>query len=76
MQVHGVLWPSPMSKAYVVGQLQLQHCTAGVLAAVAAEIPVIALTVGHPRAKLEMAGATHILDDWFELAELVKSTQV
>jgi phosphoglycolate phosphatase-like HAD superfamily hydrolase len=51
-------------------------CTpAGVQAAVAAEIPVIALTVGHPRAKLEKAGATHILDDWFELAELVKSTQ-
>lgn len=44
-------------------------------AAVAGEVPVIALTVGHPRAKLEKAGATHIVDDWFELAELVKKTQ-
>lgn len=47
----------------------------GIQAAVAAEIPVIALTVGHPRAKLEAAGATHTLDDWFQLAVLVQKTQ-
>lgn len=55
--------------------LQATRLPAGIQAAVAGDIPVIALTVGHPRAKLEAAKATHVLDNWFELAELVKSTQ-
>ncbi len=48
---------------------------AGIQAAVAGDIPVIALTVGHPRAKLEAAGATHVLDNFGELFDLVKKTQ-
>ncbi len=51
------------------------HMCTGIKAAVAGEIPVIALTVGHPRAKLEAAGATHVLDNFGELSDLVKKTQ-
>jgi len=42
---------------------------------VAGNIPVIALTVGHPRHRLEAAGATHIVDTFWEVAELVKKSQ-
>lgn len=49
--------------------------SAGIQAAVAGDIPVIALTVGHPRAKLEAVGATHVLDNFGQLFDLVKKTQ-
>lgn len=41
----------------------------------AGNIPVIALTVGHPRAKLEAAGATHTVDSFWEVAKLVQQSQ-
>ena len=47
----------------------------GVRSAVAGNIPVIALTVGHPRAKLEAAGATHTVDSFWEVAKLVRESQ-
>ena len=43
--------------------------------AVAGGIPVIALTVGHPRATLEAAGATHVVENFWQVAELVKASQ-
>lgn len=41
----------------------------------AGDIPVIALTVGHPRARLEAAGATHVVDSFWEVAKLVQESQ-
>lgn len=55
--------------------LAIEDSPSGVQAAVAGNIPVIALTVGHPRQKLEAAGATHIVDTFWEVAELVKQSQ-
>lgn len=63
-----------LTAGHSLAQSDLWLC-AGIQAAVAGEIPVIALTVGHPRAKLEAVGATHILDDFFQLADLVNKTQ-
>jgi HAD superfamily hydrolase (TIGR01509 family) len=54
----------------------VEDSPSGIQAAVAGDIPVIALTVGHPRAKLEAARATHVLDNFGELADLVKKTQL
>jgi len=75
----------PHPDPYLVGAknigVALDECFAvedspsGVQAAVAGNIPVIALTVGHPRHRLEAAGATHIVDTFWEVAELVKKSQ-
>lgn len=53
----------------------VEDSPSGVRAAVAGNIPVIALTVGHPRERLEAAGADYIVDTFWEVADLVKKSQ-
>lgn len=53
----------------------VEDSPSGVRSAVAGDIPVIALTVGHPRARLEAAGATHVVDSFWEVAKLVQESQ-
>ncbi len=46
---------------------------AGIAAGVAAGIPVVAITSGQPRARLEAAGASYIISDFHQLVELTQS---
>lgn len=53
----------------------VEDSPSGIASAVAGNIPVIALTTGQTTERLQSCGPTHIVDDFFQLAELVKAAQ-